>query len=190
MAEQSIETRVGAALWRQFSAAITMLENALLACPDSLWTERLWIIPQQSDFPTQFGEFWYVAFHALIWLDQYLSGIPEEEFAPPAPFIQGEIDSVEVLPKQPYTKEVLHTYLVSIREKCPTQLLNPLDEQTHPPVKYPWSKGQPVSFLELQLYNLRHVQEHAAQLSLFLGQQAAPDINLDWVTRTKDEHTS
>lgn len=27
-------------------------------------------------------------------------------------------------------------------------------------------------FAELQLYNLRHMQEHAAQLRMFLGQQA------------------
>ena len=44
-----------------------------------------------------------------------------------------------------------------------------------------------LSFLELQLYNMRHVQEHAAQLSLFLGQHAIPDAALDWVPRAKSE---
>jgi hypothetical protein len=187
MAEQPMETTLRTALWRQFGAAIDMLENALLACPASLWEERLWSAPPPPRFPPQFAEFWYITFHALVWLDLYLSGISEEEFAPPAPFAQGEIDSVEALPEQPYTKEDLHAYLVSTRQKCHTQFLRLSDEQMRQSVKYPWSKGQPISFLELQLYNLRHIQEHAAHLSLFLGQHAIPDANLAWVARAKDE---
>jgi hypothetical protein len=187
MAEQPMEITLRTALWRQFGAAIDMLENALLACPAPLWTARLWSTPPPPYSPPSFAEFWYVTFHALVWLDLYLSGVPEEEFAPPAPFAQGELDYVEALPEQPYTKEELHAYLVSIRQKCHTQLLRLSNEQMRRPVEYPWSKGQPISFLELQFYNLRHIQEHAAQLSLFLGQYASPDANLDWVARAKDE---
>jgi hypothetical protein len=44
-----------------------------------------------------------------------------------------------------------------------------------------------MGFLELQLHNMRHVQEHAAQLSLFLGQHDIPDEALDWVPRAMDE---
>lgn len=187
MAEQPMETTLRTALWRQFGAAIAMLENTLLACPAPLWRERLWSAPPPPGFPPQFAEFWYVTFHALVWLDLYLSGIPESEFAPPAPFPQGEIDSVETLPERPYAKEELHAYLVSIRQKCRTQLLRLSDEKARQPVEYPWSREQPISFLELQLYNLRHVQEHAAQLSLFLGQHAIPDANLGWVGQAKDE---
>jgi hypothetical protein len=44
-----------------------------------------------------------------------------------------------------------------------------------------------MSFFELQLYTLRHVQEHAAQLSLFLGQHGIPGEALDWVGQVKDE---
>ncbi|MCZ7543799.1 MAG: DinB family protein [Anaerolineae bacterium] len=185
--EQPVEMTLRTALWRQFGAAIDMLENALLACPAPLWTERLWSASPPPWFPTQFAEFWYVTYHALIWLDLYLSGLPEEEFSPPAPFAQGEVDSIEALPEQPYTREALHAYLVSLRQKCRTRLLQLSDEQARRPVAYPWSQGQSVSFLELQLYNLRHVQEHAAQLGLFLGQRAVPDANLDWVVRAKDE---
>ena len=174
------------ALWRQFGAAIDMLENALVACPSTLWQERLWRDPPPPEFPPQFAEFWYVTFHALVWLDLYLSGVPEEEFAPPAPFAQGVLDSVEALPERPYTKEELRSYLASTRQKCHTQLLRLSDEQARRPVEYPWSKGQPLSFLALHLYNLRHVQEHTAQLSLFLGQHGIPDEALDWVARAKD----
>jgi hypothetical protein len=171
------------ALWQQFGAAIDMLENALVACPASLWQERLWSATAPPEFPPQFAEFWYVAFHALVWLDLYLSGVLEEEFAPPAPFAQGVLDSREALPERPYTKEELRSYLAATRQKCHDTLVALTDEQARQAVKYPWAKGQAVSYLELQMYNLRHVQEHAAQLSLFLGQHAIPDEALDWVAR-------
>ncbi len=174
-------------MWRQVGAAIDVLDNALVACPASLWTQRLWPDPPPPPFPPPFAEFWYVAFHTLVWLDLYLSGVPEEEFTPPAPFAQGELDSAEAQPERPYTKEELRAYLATTRQKCHTTLVALTDEQARRPVKYPWSKGQPISFLELQLYNMRHVQEHAAQLSLFLGQHAIPDADLDWVPRAKGD---
>lgn len=178
------------ALWPQFGAAIDMLENALAACPDRLWAERLWPETAPSRFPPQFAEFWYVTYHALVWLDLYLTGLPEEEFAPPVPFAQGELDSAEALPERPYTKEELRAYLVSVRQNARATLVALADEQARRPVAYPWSEGQPISFLELQLYSLRHVQEHAAQLSLFLGQHGMPGEALDWVPRAKGESGS
>jgi hypothetical protein len=171
------------ALWRQFGAAIDMLDEALAACPAALWTQRLWRTPPPPQFPAQFAEFWYVAWHALVWLDLYLAGVPEEEFAPPAPFVQGELDSPAALPAQPYAQEQLRAYLASLRQTCRATLAALTAEQARRPVEYPWSRGQPISYLELQLYNLRHVQEHAAHLSLFLGQHPSPDAGLDWVAR-------
>ena len=123
--------------------------------------------------PPEFAEFWYLAYHTLFWLDLYLSGCPEEEFAPPAPFTWVEIDPA-VLLERPYTKEELHAYLAATRRKCQATLVALTDERARQAVEYPWAEGQAVSFLELQLYNMRHVQEHAAQLSLFLGQQRHP----------------
>jgi len=40
-----------------------------------------------------------------------------------------------------------------------------------------------VPYGELLLYNMRHVQEHAAQLHLFLGKRARKA--LDWVTQAE-----
>ena len=149
MAEQLMETTLRTALWYQFGAAIEMLEHALVACPASLWQERLWSVPPPPEFPPQFAEFWYVTFHALVWLDLYLSGVPEEEFAPPAPFAQGELDSVEALPERPYTKEELHAYLASTRQKCHTMLSALTDELARQPFSYPWTKGQAVRYCQL-----------------------------------------
>ena len=47
-----------------------------------------------------------------------------------------------------------------------------------------------MSFFELQLLAMIHVQEHAAQLSLFLGHHGIPDEAVDWVPRAKDEPES
>ena len=182
-----METSWSTALWRQFGASIDMLEHALVACPDSLWTERLWRDPPPAEFPPRFAEFWYVTFHALVWLDLYLSGVPEEDFAPPAPFAQGVLDSVEAAPDQPYTKEQLRAYLADMRRKCQTTLVALTDEQACQPVEYPWCEGQPISYLELLLYTMRHVQEHAAHLSLFLGQHGISGDKIDSVPRAKGD---
>jgi DinB superfamily len=171
------------ALWRQFGAAIDMLENALVACPTPLWKERLWRDQTSHPLPPEFAEFWSIAYHTLFWLDLYLSGSREEEFAPPAPFIWTELDPA-VSPERPYTKEELHASLAATRRKCHVQLSTLTDERARQAVEYPWAEGQAVSFLELQLYNMRHVQEHAAQLNLFLGQNGISGAS-DWVSRAK-----
>jgi hypothetical protein len=47
--------------------------------------------------------------------------------------------------------------------------------------------GEVVSYVELQLYSMRHIQEHAAQLSLLLGQHGVQADQIDWVTRAQDD---
>ena len=59
-----------ASIWHQFGAAIDMLDNALRACPDELWQERLY---NERSVQPEFAEFWYVVYHTLFWLDFYLS---------------------------------------------------------------------------------------------------------------------
>ena len=186
MAEHPMETMVRTALWQQFGAAIDMLENALLACPDTLWHGHLWGDPSDPSLPPGFAAFWYIAYHTLFWLDLHLTN-SLEGFAPPTPFTQDEFGPARVLPEQPYTKEELDAYLVQLRQKCQTILLSLSDEQAHRQVAFPWRWWKPMSFFELQLYTLRHVQEHAAQLSLFLGQHGIPGEALDWVGQAKDE---
>ena len=182
MAEHPIETTLCTALWQQFGAAIDMLENALLACPDTLWQGHLWIDSEGSDY----GTCWEITYHTLCWLDLYLTGCAVEAFTPPAPFKKWSDDGI---PKQPYTRAELHTYLKHLRKKCQSTITGLSDEKMHQPFHFPWDSEHPISYLELQLYTMRHVQEHAAQLSLFLGQHAIPDEALDWVSRAKDEES-
>src|SRR5437868_4335107 len=81
MREGSLEVNINlrAILWQQFGAAIDMLENAVVACPEQLWSDR-----------AQRPEFWYVVYHTLFFLDLYLSGAVAG-FAPPAPFTLDEL---------------------------------------------------------------------------------------------------
>ena len=177
MAEQLMETTLRTALWQQFGATIDMLENALLACPSVHWNGLLWSDPRAPEYPT----FWSITHHTLFWLDLYLTG-SLEGFAPPSPFTLAELDPAGVLPERPYTRDELHAYLVHLRKKCQTTIAGSSDEQVYQPVTFSWKK--PMSFLELLLYNMRHVQEHAAQLNMFLGQNAIDGAS-DWVSRAK-----
>ncbi len=62
------------------------------------------------------------------------------------------------------------------------------DEKARQPVDFPWMReGEVVSYVELQLYSMRHVQGHAAELSLLLGQHGVQANPLDWVTRAQDD---
>ena len=154
-------------LWRQFGAAIDMLSGALRGCPDELWEERLWTDQPDQWVAAGFSAFWYLGYHTLFWLDLYLTGA-EEGFAPPAPFDLVEMEPGEVLPRT-YPREELLRYLEYCRRRCQETVGALSAEQAYRLCRFAWGE---LPFAELQLYNLRHVQEHAAQLLMFLGQQA------------------
>ena len=157
-------------IWQQFGAAIDMLENAMLACPDELWNDR-----------SRRPEFWYVAYHTLFWLDLYLSD-SLEGFAPPPPFTLDELDPAGLVPERPYTKDELQTYLEHGREKCRATIEALADEKAAQRCGFEWVD---VSVAELLLYNMRHVQHHAAQLNLILRQTI--DSAPGWVATAKDK---
>jgi len=163
-------------IWQQFGASIDMLDDALRACPDELWRDRLW--EDTSRWPG-FSQFWYLVYHALFWLDLYLTGA-EEGFAPPPPFTLIEQDDEGPMPERPYTKDELQVYLAYCRQKCQSTIEALTDEAALRRCRFGWGE---VSFAELLLYNMRHVQEHASQLSLMLGQKvgSAPY----WETKAK-----
>ncbi|HVU66042.1 MAG TPA: DinB family protein [Ktedonobacteraceae bacterium] len=171
------------ALWQQFGAAIDMLENALLACPDTHWRGRLWSNVADDAPPSEAAEFWYITYHTLFWLDLYLTG-SREGFVPPAPFTLSELDPAGALPERPYTREELQTYLRYLRKKCQTTIAGLSDEMARRDVSFRWLGNRSMSFFELCLYTMRHVQEHGAQLSMFLGQSNI-HADDDWVAQAK-----
>jgi len=164
------------AVWRQFGAAIDMLDNALRDCPDELWSAVVWEDRSLPGFPA----FWCLASHALFWLDFYLSG-SEEGFTPPAPFGLEELDPAGALPPRIYTRAELRDYAAYCRRKCRATILDATDEQLARPCRA--GRGQ-MPFGELLVYNMRHVQEHAAQLNVLLGQRTGSAAG--WVGVAKD----
>lgn len=164
------------AVWQQFAASIDMLNNAINACPDDLWTVRLWDDPE---LPAS-SEFWYLAYHTLFWLDLYLSGAVEG-FVPPAPFNLDELDPAGLLPERVYSKSELLAYLTHTRQKCQATVNSLTAEKAQQLCKFPWGE---VTFVSLLLDNMRHVQEHTAQLNLILGQKIG--FGPRWVARARD----
>jgi hypothetical protein len=164
-----MDTTLKTSVWQQFGAAIDTLDDAISACPDALWTAVLW---DDQDDP-RYGQFWFVAYHTLFWLDLYLTGT-SEGFAPPAPFIRG------ALPEKPYSKDEVSAYLKQCRQKCQSVIEGLTDEKAYQICTFNWMEP---TFLELQLYSMRHVQEHAAQLSLLLGQNGISGP--DWVAKAR-----
>jgi uncharacterized damage-inducible protein DinB len=159
------------ALWQQLGASVGMLDHAIAACPEELWNDR-----------SRQPEFWYLAFHTLFFLDLYLSG-SVEEFVPPPPFTLDELNPQGVLPEKPYTQNELRVYLGYCREKLRTVLSGLTEEKAREPRRFGSSfEG---SFVELLLYNLRHIQHHTAQLNLLLRQENgwAPQ----WVAKAKEQ---
>lgn len=152
-------------LWKQFGAAIDMLENTIAACPDELWNNGT--------------GFWYNAYHTLFYLDYYLTSDPTN-FSPPAPFTLSEF-SANKQPERAYTKEELIHYLQFCRNKCYTLIKDLSDEGS----KKRWvNSNRDYSIPEILIYNMRHVQHHAGQLNLLLRQGANKASH--WISQTNE----
>jgi hypothetical protein len=164
-------------LRQQFSAAIDMLENAMRVCPEDVWCDRT---KKPEWVANDIVGFWYLAYHTLFFLDFYLSD-SMEDFGPPAPFNRDEFGPGGLLPEQPYSKDVLLGYLDHCRRKCRHAIDSMTDEKARQPDRI--RPEQNLTVAERHLYNMRHVQHHAAQLNLVLRQKAntAPG----WVTTSR-----
>ncbi|MFN8310900.1 MAG: DinB family protein [Chitinophagales bacterium] len=152
------------ALWKQFGAAIDMMENALSECPEPLWNNG--------------SNFWHIAYHTIFYLDYYLDTDPDR-FAPPAPFTLSEFEDGEMPPKV-YSKEELIGYVRHCREKC-YRLIMDLDAAK---MELRWKNPyRDYNRFEILIYNMRHVQHHTAQLNMLMRQgfNHAPN----WVSRTR-----
>lgn len=149
------------ALSAQFGAAIEMIKNAI-----EMWPARLWKKEKR---------FFYMACYTLFYLDYYLT-MPPERFKPALAFVVGgrgkrPAEAVgDLKPERFYTKKELLNYLEFCRFKCESCIKN-LREDSLGSRWVEEDGGRNYAFLELLLYNMRHVQHHAAQLNLMLREQ-------------------
>ena len=140
----------------QFGASIDMLRNAINACPDELW----------GDTGKQ-KQYWYLAYHTLFWLDFYLTENPKS-YIPFKDIGLTEHDPEGIYPERVFTKEELLEYLEHGRRKCK----DVISELTEEGADRTYIFGSiNYSFLEMILYNMRHVQHHTAQMNLILRQE-------------------
>jgi hypothetical protein len=161
-------------LWKQFGASIDMLKNAITRWPEESWETNT--------------KFFYNAYHCLVFLDYYLT-IPAQRMSSPLPFTikpAAEIpeDAIDdLVPDRIYRKAELLAYLELSREKCRRVIAGLMEEK----LAERWIEvddDRNYAVLELLLYNMRHVQHHAAQLNMLLRREIN-DVPR-WVSRAKD----
>ena len=149
----------------QYQASLEMLRSAIVKCPDPVW--------QSSEYKNQF---WHIAYHVIFYTHFYLH-LSEDDFVPWERH-RGEYVSLEGLQqgvesKDPYTKEEILAYLALCLEQVENQVdALDLDAESG----FHWL---PFDKLELQIYNIRHVQQHIGELCERLG--ARGDAEVYWV---------
>ena len=156
------------AITSQYLAALEMLKQAIVKCPEALW-----------DDARDKNRFWHVAYHALFYTHLYLQR-SESEFTawskhrehyhvlgelPASPDVAAVYSQAEVLAYLEVCRE-------QVKEKVTALDLDAADSGFY------WL---PFGKLELQLYILRHLGQHVGELMDRLGTRAS--IEVDWVGR-------
>ena len=169
-----------AALAGQYAAALSMFHDCVSRCPPDKWEGLV------GNFP-----FWHVAYHTLFYTDLYLSA-DYDAFVPPDYCREnyqyfGHSPSPPhepVVADEPYTLETILTYIQHCREKASRSIQQETVASLAGPSGFWWYK---IPRSEFHLNNIRHIQHHAAQMSLYLRREAG--IEIDWVgTKPEDEN--
>lgn len=139
------------AVQSQYLAALKMLREAVLKCPDSMW-----------DAPGDQDRVWFKAQHALYWTQRYLRSTDKA-------FVPGKLhrrpDS-----KVPLPKSTVLEYLRSIEQQ--------IMEMRGTRAGRTGRTRAVLKELQLHLVNIRHLQQHTGELYERLG--ARGHITLHW----------
>ena len=162
------------AIRSQYRATLEMLKKTITQCPESLW-----------DAAADKNKFWHIAYHVLFFTHLHLQH-SEKEFTPWMKhreqyqfFGQSALASArQTQIGEPYSKEDVLAYLEVCREQVEEKVAAvDLDAESG----FFWL---PFSKLELQLYNIRHIQHHTGELMERLGMRE--NIEVDWVAMKSD----
>jgi hypothetical protein len=148
----------------QYLAALEMLKQAVVKCPDALW-----------DSPDDKTKFWHIAYHALFYTHLYLqdSGKTFTAWVKHRPEYQRMDPAARPQIGAAYDKPTVLEYLAF----CQQQVMERV-----PQLDFEAESGfgwLPFGKLELQFYNIRHLQQHTGELMERLGTRA--QIDVDWV---------
>ena len=138
----------------QYRASLKMLGESIAKCSDALW-----------DDPAYKNRFWHIAYHALFYTHLYLQdtgqefvpwskGRQEYEFLGPLPWPPHREPNIG----EPCSKEDVLEYLDVCRHEV-EERVSSLDLGAAS--GFDWL---PFDKLELQFYNIRHLQLHIGQL--------------------------
>ncbi|MGE3276622.1 MAG: DinB family protein [Vicinamibacterales bacterium] len=167
------QATIRVALQGQYHAALAMLREAIERCPDALWLDE-----------TPRNAFWRVAYHTLFFTHLYLLD-RSEDFVPWEGHQDGFRDGdglvrpaepgqpAEAGPR-PYLKAEVLAYW-AVCDAMVDERLGAMNLAS-PDSGFSW---YPISKLEHQIVNIRHIAHHASQLADRV--RAAGDIRLKWV---------
>jgi hypothetical protein len=142
----------------QYLAALAMLKQAILKCPAEAW-----------DNPKDKDRFWFVAYHTLYYAHRYLK-------AQAMGYARWE-KRQHCRQGVPFSKRQILERLAVIEREVVEQIdLMDLDGKAF--------GGFLANKLELQLYNIRHIQQHTGELYQRLS---ARDIKLNWASKRNKE---
>ena len=150
-------------LCAQFEASLGMLDDCIQNCPPAHWQQKIANM-----------EFGYVAYHALCYVDLYLSPSLAEfqlrEF-------HNEHDENRFKPKDnyPITPELVSDYLQTCLQKMRETIAAETEASLNLRADFDWL--EPFTRGELHLYSIRHIQHHTGALSAYLRRL---DFNLKW----------
>lgn len=157
----------------QYEAALSMLRACVDGCPDAAWNA-----------PVANHRFSQVVFHTLYFTDLYLGRDGEASFrgqslhgslAPLFADLPPDREPLEDPTPRPYERASLRSYL----ELCRRKAIAVMAAETEDTLSAPDDFGGDFSRAELHVYNIRHIQHHAAQLSLRLRLDTGSGIG--WV---------
>ncbi len=154
----------------QFEASLCTLGHCIEKCPDALWDVRVARHP-----------FCQVAFHTLIYVDFYLGSDAEslqnQPFHLANPQFFGDYEQLEDRePVSLYERPPIRAYLEFCRRKAVATIAAETNETLCAPAKF---ARKNFSRAELHVYNIRHIQHHAAQLIMRLRLDS--DVDIPWI---------
>jgi hypothetical protein len=151
------------AITSQFLAALDMLRQVIEKCPDDLWLNN-----------AMRNQMWRVAYHALHFAHLYLQPTAQNFVKWPKHRDEVESDADhERVDAEPYSRQELLEYLDVCVEQVKTQTAT-VDLTADS--GFSW---YPISKIEMQFVNIRHIQQHAGELAEQLSDKAG--IEIKWV---------
>jgi hypothetical protein len=149
---------VNSEIQSQYQAALEMIKEAVTRCPEELWDDTAYK-----------NRFWNIAYHALFYTHLYLQ--PNLEAF--SPWEKHRPDSEQMQASDAYSKTEVLEYLMVCQDQVARQA---------PELDMDGSSGFywiPMNKLELQFYNIRHLQHHTGELCERLGKTGAVEIG--WI---------